>query len=503
MITGAAPLWQAVAWLPLALALFSLGRLAPIWRFRHQGCDAYFFLQCAEAFRRDRRVPIELSGLYLLEPREQWYPPLFPVLLGVLPERWVARGYWALNTIVDMAIAAALFIWVAETADFARAWAALLLYATDANFVSEYRGLTSRPLSAVLYGIFVIAAALAALQGMTWLIVAAIAGMLVIYTHKLTTQLLWFAVPFLTALRGEWVWLAALAGAYLLALAVKPSLFVKVQRAHWDIVAFWHRNWNLLGAHQIRNSPVYGREAAHAGFHRGDGPRILVVHGKRLFLQNPWVLMLLPAALQSRWAPLDLLFVQLTAATYLWAAATLLIPWLRSLGEGTKYVKYATPFTLALAMRSIADGSLLAWAIGALCLGLHLYHYQRICRELSQVRQESGSLNPSLQAMIERFRKDAAARILCLPAQLADLIAYASRRPVLWGTHGYGFKQVESFFPVLRQPVEALMRAHGLTYLLVDSRYVEPGELRLPRQFTLVLVSESYRLFAWSEARED
>ena len=42
-------------------------QIYPIWPVRFQGCDAYYILMCAEAFRRERRLPIRLPPVYILE----------------------------------------------------------------------------------------------------------------------------------------------------------------------------------------------------------------------------------------------------------------------------------------------------------------------------------------------------------------------------------------------------------------------------------------------------
>ncbi len=85
--------------------------------------------------------------------------------------------------------------------------------------------------------------------------------------------------------------------------------------------------------------------------------------------------------------------------------------------------------------------------------------------------------------MVKRLEQAPNARIMCLPVYICDLVAYASRTPVYWGTHSHVFDaRLERFFPVLRQPLEHYVSDGGLTHLLLDIRYATPQELGLPQE---------------------
>jgi len=88
--------------------------------------------------------------------------------------------------------------------------------------------------------------------------------------------------------------------------------------------------------------------------------------------------------------------------------------------------------------------------------------------------------SPALDRLLDRLAGDAQARILALPVQLCDLVAFATRRPVYWGTHAQVFDaRLEEFFPVLRRRLEDYAAEAGLTRLLLDTRYATPEELGL------------------------
>lgn len=469
---------------PLLLA-FLAARLVPIWPTRHRGCDAYFFLQCAAAFRRDRRLPILLPPVYLLEPEEQWYPPGFAMFLALLPERWLMRGYWLLNHLLDAAVLLTLATVVGTQAGWGWGWAAALAYATSAFVVLEYSNLSSRPLgSLLLYGSLI--AAFAGTQGspaalaLAVLLVAAL-----LYTHKLSVQLLWFLAPFLGLTLGEPLWLLPLFAGYLLALVVGRGEFIKILLAHADIIAFWYRNWPLLGAHAIHDSPVYGGGPSKTGnFHRGSRWRGGLLHLRRMVQYNLWSPLALAAPVAADLDATGRFLYAWMIGTYLWAGLTLLVPWLRCLGEGTKYIKFALPPSLVLVfavMLPQAPGWVVALA--ALLGLLHLALYALVWRnDLARRWNATAVLDGGLEPVLARIAADPSARLMCLPSQIADIVAYRTGRPVLWGTHGYGFRWAGDYFPVLRRPIEELVRRHRLTHLLLDCEYARPESLGLPAE---------------------
>ena len=90
-------------WLHLlgAFPIFMLIRLVPLWKIRNRGCDAFYFLLAAEKFREQKRIPVRFGGLFLLEEDEQWYPPLFYMILALIPDKTLAKIHWAMNHVFD------------------------------------------------------------------------------------------------------------------------------------------------------------------------------------------------------------------------------------------------------------------------------------------------------------------------------------------------------------------------------------------------------------------
>ncbi len=461
----------------------------------------------SDALRRSRRLPIVLPPVYLLEPQEQWYPPGFTILLALLPKRIVERYYWALTTVIDAVIVVALFLWLWETYGLGAAWLGAVAYAAS-PILNEYGQLTSRSLAVVLTALFLVASYLwVGGDGGIWALAGAtVGGVAVLYTHKLSTQLLWFLVPFLAIVEQDPAWLAPLAASYAAAFVLGRRHFVNILRAHWDIVSFWNRNWRHLGAHAVEASPIYGDADAGTGFRSKGGVNSLPLQIRRLFQYNPAV-MAIPVIVfvYGSLTTFESFLLYCVAGIYIWAALTLLVGPLKCLGEGTKYVKYAIPASLALVASLLVEGGdkpgglvLLAFVM---CVQAALY-----CIVVRRARAgsvgQSGMLTPALDALLGRTAERGGLRLMCLPSHLADLTAYRTGVPVLWGTHGYGFRTAEKFFPVLRKPVAYFVGRYGLTHLLLDRRYTSLAQLRL-KEAGPVDEADEIALFAFDDLISD
>lgn len=476
---------QGFVWTTLFVGLFLAMRVASIWPARHRGCDAYYFLIASEIFRATRKLPINIPGLYLLEPDEQWYPPLFTVILGALPKAFVERYYWLLNHLFDALVGIGIFAGLYAVYGVEAAFAGGIAYALTAFMILEYANLTSRAMAGVALPVFVFGALIWSAggdQALYGLSAALAAGTFLLFSHKLSVQLLWFLMPFFALAEQNPMWLIPLPGAYLLALLIGRRHFVNILRAHLDIVTFWNRHWRFLGAHVVNSSPVYGRQETGAGYHRAGLVKGNVLHARRLLQYNPWIIAIVPALLNFHTVPdLERFLLLWIVGSYIWAGLTSWVPFLKCLGEGTKYIKFTVPPTLFIAFGWVwQSGTTTAHVAIAVSVIVSLILLLLVVRHLWKGSQESGVLTPELEVLLKIIKADDSARIMCLPPHLCDLLAYYTRRPVLWGSHGFGFNdQLAQFFPVMKERVEHFADKYQLTHLLLDENYTSLSVLGL------------------------
>ena len=468
-------------------ALFLALRLYPIWPSRFQGCDAYNILLCAETVRRTRRLPPRLPGLFLLEDEEQWYPPVFFVLCALVPQDWLRRRYWLLNQLVDLANAGLMYgVIVAVTASPLAGLATIVAYAMMAGLVQEFAALTTRPLGLLVLNLLLFTGYLAT-QDARWLPLALVCGVLLVYGHKLSVQQAWFTLPALALATGSWVWAALLPGMYLAAFLAWPRGFRHVIAGHVAIVRFWSRNWPRLGAHMVRQSPVYGDGATRTDFYAAWPGGAPLRFAKETLHQNyfllPAAVALVTAIAAGGVSSLDATLAVWIVSVYAAATAIHLIPALRGIGLGRQYVKFALLPSLVVSVEAAALApSWPFWAALGAALLLAVRQFALVVRAMRSpsVADATALRSPALDRLLDRLAGDAQARILALPVQLCDLVAFATRRPVYWGTHAQVFDaRLEEFFPVLRRRLEDYAAEAGLTRLLLDTRYATPEELGL------------------------
>jgi len=486
----------------VSVAAFLALRLWPIWPNRHQGCDAFNILLCAEAVRRTRRLPPSTPGLFILEEADQWYPPLFFLLCALVPQGWLKRRYWLLNQLVDLANAALLFaIVVLGGGGPLVAGAAVVAYAIVAGLVQEFAALNTRPLGLLVLNLFLLSGHLAS-QNPAYLPLALAAGLLLVYGHKLSAQQAWFTLPILALVTGDWLWAALLPGIYLAAFLVWPRGFRRIVAGHAVIVRFWHRHWPLLGAHMVRQSPVYGDGTTVRQFYAADRGATAVGFCKEGLHQNYFLLPALVALVGAPSDPLALTLAGWIGSVYLAAGLIHFVPALRGIGMGRQYIKFALlPSLIASAIGlSTAFGWPIALATGV-AAALSVRQYRLVARAMraSGSSGSTGAQNADLARLLDHLRDDADARILALPVHLCDLVAYETRRPVYWGTHAQVFDhRLEAFFPVLRHRLVHYARDGRLNRLLVDIRYATAEELALEAE-DLIEQSGTYRLYRLRE----
>lgn len=472
----------ALSWLlagAFALVLSGVARAAFLRASTGSAVDHYYWILAARAYRRGGGLPVRISGKYLLEDERQAYPPGFGLLLAALPDRFVASRRSVL-LVVAIDIATLLLVVGAGALiglGLSGIVAIILVYGLAPVLVAYNTQLTSRGLGNLLLVISLFAqAGAASATGFTapaLAVLGACALAAVIITHKMTTQFfafLWPFWPFALAPLGPWgAWIGALTplmALVLATLATGPRYQALQWRAHWDIVTFWARNWRYLGAHQFRQSPLYGdaERRAPGAFH-GEGLAGARRHATLLAAYLPVALPLPATLLFAPWPPAFI--VAWLAAAYLAALATLFVPALKSLGGGHLYIFNAVvPAALwwgfALSESGFDLGVTVLFLAGFAVTALSL------AAGLRRRAGRAGAADADASALIAYLARVPATRIAAFPVTFAERIALETEHAVFWGGHGLGFRTLEPYWPVMREPVGAALRRWGVTHAVLD-----------------------------------
>jgi hypothetical protein len=461
--------------------------------------DQWFWKAYVETARGQSSFPPELPQYRLDEA--QWYPPLFPWLLVRLPravfERWAAWVSIGLDLVRLGLLLGAAAAWGEGRPGVILAAGAL--YATTPVLVLYNVQLNPRALGALLLDI----AGLATLWGLgpggpPWAWGAAVvAGSLVLLTHKMTAQLLGFLCLFGAGAAGEWRVLGLAPAAVLLALALSGGFYLKVLRAHADIVGFWNRNWRWLQADPIRESPVYGEPGylSPTRLHQSGLPG-LIRHGRSLLRLYPggWIGWGLAASVVADGSAAGLLVWSLAGT--LFALVTTFLPYLKCLGAGSLYLyNVAFPQSLLLGLAIGGASPTLLGLVGlAAAVAANLASLSVSTLTLSSQRR---ALDDGWQELLRHLAVAPRGPVFCVPQNLYDELTYRTGQPVLFGGHGYGFRRLEPLFPRLTLSFRALRESHGLRYVVAREGCLTPQALAdLPSP---PKVFGGYRLFEWAE----
>jgi hypothetical protein len=437
------------------------------------GVDHWFWKGYIERYRKEGKFPPHLPQ-YLLDVA-QWYPPTFPLLLSLLPATLFDRFSHMIAILIDLARATSLMamVYSLTSGDAMAVGIAGGVYALTPLLISYNVQLNPRGLGAILLDLVFFSATLLfffkAPPWLWWVLVPA-SGLLLL-THKMTTQLFWF-LCIVGGIFLDWRVAALIPLSIAVALVFSLGFYWKVLVAHWDIVSFWYRNWPWLGANPVLESPIYGSPAYQTPrkMHQGG----LLGTAKHLFSQcayNPFAWLLLGVLILNPLLPIHLEGFPLyitggLALTLLFALGTALLPPIRCLGAGHLYLYNA------------AFGSSLVWAL--------LYHKNAqqiapflligaaasivaIARFYWHVKQSPTlKVDSDFQAALDFLSSQPRAAVICVPPQWYDVVAYKTGFPVLYGGHGYGFKQLEPTYPRLLVPLLDLIEEFDSRYILYE-----------------------------------
>ncbi len=450
--------------------------------------DHYYWLLAARAYRQTRRLPAVIVDKYLLEDERQAYPPFLGWLLAQIPERLLLRpSVVVVVQIADVLVLLMLIVFAMTQDASVREIAVIVaVYGTAPALVAYNTQLASRAFG----NLFLVGAVLAAAAAvdraqidapaLVLYAASAVMAAAVVLTHKMTVQLMLALWPVWALASGHWLlFLVPPLGIALAALLTGFDFARLLWRAHFEVVLFWHRHRNELGAHLFNASPIYGDPARgqESAFHRR-GWRGALNHATRAFGHGPLV-WLAPLTLLWDESPENWIVIWSAGAAAV-ALLTLYVSWLRCLGAGHLYIFNAIAPTALWWGSIIRNGHGATLAIFVLGLGatiaslLYGYHLRRA--SLGRKRDES------FQDALEWLETLPPGRIAVFPLVAAEAVAYRTSHAVLWGGQVLGFDKLEPIYPVMRIKVAQALESYNCDLLLFDTRFWSAGESVVDRE---------------------
>ena len=482
-----------------ALAFFA--RTAVLLGREPGGVDAWYYLAYARAFRRKPGFRVRMTQ-YLLQDEEQSYAPVFPSLLALLPERILARSFWAISPAIDCLTLLLLFLLALKiTAVPVVAVVAALAYALSPTLISETRALSPRSFGVLLHAASMVLL-LRAVMGpqWTWVAAALLSGAILFLSSATAMASYVFVASSLTLFYADARYLGLALASMGVAWVVSLGHLGRVFDNYNQAVRFWIRHRRLFGSHPILDSPVYGGPRPRSTTHpkepgflgQGLGAQML-----RLLGENPFLLVLpLTPDPGGTWAQRR--FVWAVSLSGFAVISTVVWP-LRAFGPGRGYMKSAifpTAYILAASIgspRGLASPTGLATlaAIGASAVSIVFF--------LGYMRGKKDELTahvpPGLKMLSTRLAALPEGGVVCLPGGYSDYVTYHTSRNVLWGSHNGSLNKFELVSPVWGERVEDAARRYGVRYLILERAYVDPAVLALDSGCALLAHEQGFDFY--------
>lgn len=491
----------AILIIAAGFALSLILRMWPRLRARNYGIDAFFYLNYARAIRRQKHIPVYLNN-YMLDLREQRYPPGFPLLLALVPHELLVKFNWLVNPIIDSLLGAGMGVFVWKFTESPTAVAlAMCMWALTPTLVHESTNMNSRIFGNVVFvGVMLLYVHVLQLGGWWWVAALCAAGAIMLMTHKMSTQNFLFVALGFCVWRASVIPFALAALIFVVTIIITAGFYLKVLSGNIGILAFWRKNIKNLYSHMVYRSPVYATTAEVRNLGALDstyfkpGLRGQLKTFIRVFDHN----FILPLFLYivfteySWWEEYEQILAAWVILTYVFVLLTAFVPPMRFMGEGVKYIKLASfpmYYLVAKALSDNAPPSLLA-ALG-LCLLLDAVKVWRTYKAIYGNVADVGGIEP----IIEKLKTAPDDGVLVLPCGTAEAVAYYCDKRVFWGAHGGGYKKLTEFFPVLRRPLHEYFSSHKLNYLILDHDYVQPKFLSLEEHFEKIMDSGKFGLY--------
>jgi len=469
--------------IPVILFLIAIGigiRLRPLWINPSLGVDHWYWLLCAEDVKRRRKLPPRLP-YFMLEIEEQWYPPLFSGLLALLSMRWLRDHGGKLSQLIDLSqglMISLTVLWFSNSLSIAFLSGLSYLIAwfpMTYNTQLQPRGLANLFLTLAMGGLcFYIET-----NSFNMWIGVLVISVILLFLHKMTVQM-W--IVYLLGF-GFWVWdwkiFLLIPASVFLALVISRGFYIKMLKAHWDIISFWAENIQHFGKHQYYDSPLYQKKDRFPKNWRNTDFGRTMIRIIQIPLNNVFVILLPILIFQAVVHPQGQLRSFLwfwLGITYLWSFLTTLLPYFKALGAGSYYVYHAfLPFFALVSLYLPSMSVHLQWwsyTLWGIALAYSAMRWERYCRSIPN--QKTTAIGDDLKEVLHYLKGLPKDGVFCIPVYLLpDGTAYWTRKRVFWGGHSYGFHtMLKPLYPIVREDVRETLKKKPLNYLLFWKRYL-------------------------------
>jgi len=505
--------WGSMMGLSVSIASFFL-QVWPRWRNRYFGVDTWRHLLMADHIRIHKELPKSSEKYIFSEPSD--YPPLLRIVISLLPKEIADRYQWLISPVFDMAHSLTLFFsgWILTTSVYG-GLIAQTTYILSPLVVMENSNLTTRSFASFLSSLTFFLFILFLAHGSYWaLSLGLLFGILLITAHRFSLQAFIFYTIGLILYEKNiyplFFLITCLGGAILLTRGYSW----RVLTGHIQMLEYWRRNIHNRYAHQVRGLPS---KSAEDGKKDKSGDIVFKIYSYvqklpliAILASNPSsvipllvTVLVMPGIVPLREAGMEPKIWQLLIlwSTCLTVVGIIIrqIRFFEFIGEGERYQDSGIfPSALVTAQLSlylisrgytaeVLTGLIFLWTIS---LGMSLYLQWEVV-----YKDNDRSIKKELWEVFHLIdEQPGEVRLMSVPLLLADSAMYFSKAKVLSTDSSIAhLKHYDDFFPVLKKPLNQILKQYSITHLLVNSDYVKLEELNLNQRYQ-ILHSEKFCL---------
>lgn len=460
--------------------------------------DTWYHLHVADKIRQERSLPKRIDQFLVQGPYD--YPPILHVVLAILPSEIVFKYKWLLSPFVDLAHMALLYgvtYWV--TGDPRTGMIALAVYATYPMALKQFTYLTPRVIGSLLVSVFLLVTFLAVDTGsLTYLVPAVFVGVLLLHTHKMSSQTVLFLSVFLAIWTQNPLYIIILLITVLLGIVLSAGHYLTILKGHINIINFWRRQYSAG-----RPPGVFGTRFGSTS--DGDpttGSRLERVkqrvkrHGWVLFVADgTWSFVALGILVTGTHPSLSPLLQQVAywaAFIPLFAVLTQYVPKFKLVGEGHKYFiwgGFPSAILIAITVHASSSRILDLLYIGVLVAVLVFAVFRMKGAGATADRR---NLVAEGEHVLEFISEADGESVMTLPPDMYYQLLYHTDKSVLF--HSNPKIEAESYYPVPIEPLEAIVDEFDIDLILVDTARVAEEEFDLST-FERVFERDGYEIF--------
>ncbi len=467
---------------------------------RYFGIDTWRHLLLADYVRRYHKIPTVLEEQYIRSSGDPGYPPVIYLILSRFSKGFTERYQFIFAPFFD-AIQNYCIFWFAYliTNDITSAICAQVIAALTPIAVIEASNLSTRTLSYLIFTLSFLSLVIFSITNLyIWLFIAFVMLIVLFLTHKFAIQAYLFISTGFSIAEKDPFYILFFLGTFIFMYTVMKKIYRPILKEHMLILSFWRRNISDRFIHQFRGHSKSDqvKDFVH---------KIYLISFKNPYVymlgNNPWVGMLTVLIVVSTalTVPIESMIVDQNVLNklyiWIWTAViigllTLSVEGLRFLGEGNRYLEYCIlPISIVLGsyIPSFLHSYGTLFITSAILFLLILIVYILYIQINVVLKDRMRTITPELWDCIKYLNKfGKKARVAVFPLQFGDALTYFINGKVLTTYNNEGLTYLTDIYPVVKKPIDKIMKKFNINFILFDESYVTLEEIGLSQYQTII-----------------